>query len=218
VEASVFSGRNQVETPVQQNDLPADDPALRLVSAVYDQYADFQDDWSRLAAREEQLTDSLSRVRHRAADRPITLPRDRALRIADGRIQGYSYNGTLAPPFTTFFGLYGQHYATRTDATGDLPAPWREAPDLFERSTPLVTVASTDLGGGAYGGPLLNTSLQLVGLVFDGNVQSAAGDYLFLPKRMRTVAVDVRGVLEGLGSVYGAERLVTEMKEAPASR
>jgi hypothetical protein len=75
----------------------------------------------------------------------------------------------------------------------------------------LTTVASTDLGRGAHGGPLLNTSLQLVGVVFDGNVQSAAGQYLFLPDRMRTVAVDVRGILEGLSPVYGADRLVQEM-------
>jgi hypothetical protein len=72
-------------------------------------------------------------------------------------------------------------------------------------------VSSTDLGGGAYGGPLLNSSLQLVGIVADGNVQSAAGDFLFLPRRMRTVSVDVRGVLEGLSSVYNAEALVQEM-------
>jgi hypothetical protein len=63
----------------------------------------------------------------------------------------------------------------------------------------------------------VNTSLELVGVVVDGNVQSAAGEYLFLPERMRTVAVDVRGAIEGLSSIYGAERLVQEMtREAEA--
>jgi hypothetical protein len=218
VDASRFSDAEKARTNIQKGKLPEDDPAIKLVSAFYDQYASFFDDWSSLIRKEKQLTDSLARLRHRVADRPVALAKNRALRIADGRIQGYPYNGTVAPSFTTFYGLYGQHYAARRTQETMLPNRWQSPPASFERSAPLVTAASTDVGGGAYGGPLLNTSLQLVGIVFDGNVQSAAGEYLFLPRRMRTVAVDVRGVLEGLSSLYDANRLVQEMTGEPGSQ
>lgn len=219
VQGSVFSEASRTEDRVQQREIPDADPALALVSALYDPYMRFRRAWEALRAEERRLTDVLSRQRHLAESMPVTLPADRGLRIADGRIQGYPYNGTVAPPFTTFYGLYERHHAVRAGGNlGDLPRPWRAPASAFDRATPLTTVASTDLGGGAYGGPLLNTSLQLIGIVFDGNVQSAAGDYLFLPDRMRVVAVDVRGVLEGLTTVYGANRLVKEMTEESVSQ
>jgi len=218
VRSSVFSDSAQARTRIEENNIPEADPAIQLVSAFYDRYADFNASWTELVTREKRLTDSLSRLRHRRADPSVALPQSRSIRGADGRVQGYPYNGTLAPPFTTFYGLYGQHYAAPAAERRALPSRWQSPPAPFERSTPLVMAAGTDLGGQTYGGPLLNTSLQLVGLVFDGNVQSAAGEYLFLPRRMRTVAVDVRGVLEGLSSVYGADRLVGEMTDESASR
>jgi len=217
VRASVFSDSAQAQTRLE-NGVPPDDPAIELVSALSDQYASFTAEWASLTKRETRLTASLAYVRHRAAEHPIALPRDRTLRIADGQIRGYPYNGTLAPPFTTFYGLYGRQFAGRADASGALPGRWQPPPASFGRSTPLLLAASTDMASGARGGPLLNTSLQLVGVVFDGNVQSAAGNYLFLPRRMRTVAVDVRGILEGLSAIYGADRLVQEMMADRASQ
>ena len=212
VRNSLFSDPDEAQARIQQGSLPESDPAFAVVSAFYDRYTRFRRAWTDLEARERRLTDALARTRHRAAELPIALPEERALRIADGRVQGYPYNGTFAPPFTTFYGLYERHHALRTaGGTAPLPQAWRTSGTPVDRSTPLTTVASTDLGRGTHGGPLLNTSLQLVGVVFDGNVQSAAGQYLFLPNRMRTVAVDVRGVLEGLSPVYGADRLVQEM-------
>lgn len=215
VQTSVFSNAKTLQTRLRENTLPEDDPMLRLGEALADRYSDMRNDWTALAQREAPLTDSLAQIRHQVDDRPVALPQDRALRMADGRIRGYPYNGTVAPPFTTFYGLYERHHALSSNED-ELPAPWQSPDDTFERSTPLTTVTSTDLGGGAYGGPVVNRSLELVGVAVDGNVQSAAGEYLFLPERMRTVAVDVRGAVEGLSSVYGAERLVQEMiKDAP---
>lgn len=216
VRTSVFADSARLKARLQENTLPEDDPVFRLGAALADRYDDVRNDWAALVQQEASLTDSLARARHRADDRPVALPQDRALRMADGRIEGYPYNGTVAPPFTTFYGLYERHHVLPSNGSG-LPAPWQSPGTTFERSTPLTTVASTDLGGGAHGGPLVNTSLELVGVVVDGNVQSAAGEYLFLPERMRTVAVDVRGAIEGLSSIYGAERLVQEMtREAKA--
>jgi hypothetical protein len=217
VQNSVLSSPEAAQTALENRTIPDDDPALALVDAFYDQYAAFTEEWKPLQAREQRRTDRLAQIRHRSVERPIALPESRALRIADGRIQGYPYNGTVAPPFTTFYGLYGQNISSSAPEGSRLPERWRTPSSAFDRSTPLTTVSNTDLGGGEYGGPLLNSSLQLVGIVVDGNVQSAAGEFLFLPRRMRAVSVDVRGVLEGLSSVYGAEALVQEMTEGSVS-
>ena len=216
VENSVLSEPEAAQTAFRNREVPSDDPAIALMAAVHEEYAAFRDDWTELQSREQRLTDRLSSIRHRSLRRPVHLPRSRALRLADGRIQGYSYNGTLAPPFTTFYGLYGHHSAPGEAQA--LPERWQDPANALDRSTPLTTVASTDLGAGEYGGPLLNSSLQLVGIVVDGNVQSAAGTFLFLPRRMRSVSIDIRGVLEGLSDVYEAEALVQEMTTDSVSR
>ena len=208
VRRSVFSDAESTLSAVGDGAFPSDDPAVQVVSALYEQYEAFADAWSRLREREARLTDTLARVRHRTVDREVALPRSRSPRLADGRVQGYPYNGTRAAPFTTLYGLYGALHAEGDAAT--LPERWATPPRDLNRSTPLTTVSSTDLFG-AHGGPLLNASLQLVGIQTDGNVQSAAGAYLFLPERMRTVSVDVRGLLEGLSSVYEADALVQEL-------
>lgn len=209
VRRSAFSDVESALGAMQEGAFPSDDPALQVVSAFYEQYDAFVDAWTRLREREARLTDSLARTRHRMADRPVALPRSRSLRLADGRVQGYPYNGTRAAPFTTFYGLYGALHAG-PDEPPAVPDRWATPPRALDRSTPLTTVSSTDLVG-AHGGPLLNASLQLVGIQTDGNVQSAGGAYLFLPDRMRTVSVDVRGLLEGLTSVYEADALVEEL-------
>jgi hypothetical protein len=215
VRRSVFSDAESTLSAVEDGAFPSDDPAVQVVSALYEQYEAFADAWARLREQEAQLTDALARARHRLVGAEVALPRSRSPRLADGRVQGYPYNGTRAAPFTTFYGLYGALHAGGEEA----PAPpdrWAAPPRALDRSTPLTTVSSTDLVG-AHGGPLLNSSLQLVGIQTDGNVQSAAGAYLFLPERMRTVSVDVRGLLEGLTSVYEADALVQELTGASPS-
>ena len=213
VRGAVFSGTAAAVEQLDRPSLPSDDPALRIASALYEQYEPFEEAWSRLREREERLTDSLAQARHRVADPARALPRARAPRLADGRARGYEYNGSVAAPFTTFYGLYGHH--ARSSGASALPSRWATPQGELDRSVPLTRVASTDMQGD-YGGPLVDASLQLVGIQVDGNVQSAAGAFLFLPRRMRTVAIDVRAVLEGLSAVYGAEALVEEMNgEAP---
>jgi len=216
VNASIFSHPERLRARVGQNEVPEDDALLQLGSAIASRYADFQADWKPLKQMEARLTDSLAQVRQRAADQPVALPQHQAPRMTDGRVEGYSMNGTTAPSLTTFFGLYERHHGL-PGGESELPDRWRSPGASFDRSTPVVTVASTDPVGTEHGGPLVNTALEVVGVVFDGNVQSAAGEYLFLPDRMRTVAVDIRGVIEGLSDVYDADHLVQEMTQEDAS-
>jgi hypothetical protein len=72
-------------------------------------------------------------------------------------------------------------------------------------------VSTNDITGGNSGSPLLSKDLKLIGLIFDGNIESLAGDFIFMPEQMRAVSVDVRGMLEALEEIYDADRLAQEV-------
>jgi hypothetical protein len=132
-------------------------------------------------------------------------------RIADGVVQGYAYNGTLAPPFTTFYGMYDRFRAAGPGSDWDLPYRWRIPPPGLDLGTPLDFVSTADTYGGNSGSPVVTKDLRLVGLNFDRNIDALVRDYIYLPERGRNVMVDVRAIQAALANVYGARRIVTEL-------
>jgi hypothetical protein len=64
---------------------------------------------------------------------------------------------------------------------------------------------------------VVNKDAQIVGLVFDGNIHSLGGDYGFDPALNRAVAVHSEAILEALAKIYGAQRIVDELRP-PAGR
>jgi hypothetical protein len=134
------------------------------------------------------------------------------LRLSYGTVKGYPYNGTIAPPFTTFYGLYD-----RSASFGDQPpfnlTPKQEAGlSKVNLATPLDFVTTNDIIGGNSGSPVVNRDGELVGLVFDGNIESLAGDFVYDGTRNRTVAVDSTGMMEGLRKFYGVSALADELE------
>jgi len=134
-----------------------------------------------------------------------------SLRLADGVVAGYEYNGTMAPPFTTIYGLYDRHYSHVGREAWELPGRWMDAEDELDLATPMNFVSTADIIGGNSGSPVLDAELEVVGVVFDGNAESLPGDYIYLPERNRSVTVDSRAILEALDVVYDMDRLVLEL-------
>lgn len=140
------------------------------------------------------------------------------LRLTDGTVTGYDYNGTAAPPYTTFYGLYDRYYSqcvatgrTGPDCPWALPQRWLDARDDLDLATPYNFVATTDIIGGNSGSPVVNKDLEVVGIAFDGNIEGLPGDYIFDDTVNRTVSLDVRAMLEVLDEVYGLDWLVDEL-------
>jgi S1-C subfamily serine protease len=79
-------------------------------------------------------------------------------------------------------------------------------------ATPLDFVTTNDIIGGNSGSPVVNRDGELVGLVFDGNIESLAGDFVYDGTRNRTVAVDSTGMMEGLRKFYGVSALADELE------
>jgi len=192
--------------------LNSGDASVPVIEVLGPLYFTLGQQLDQFEARERFLNARLAALRFAVYGRSVPPDGTGTLRIADGRIEGYPYNGTQAPPFTTFFGMYDRFYSFRGRSGWNLPARWLTPPEAFERATPLNLAASTDISGGSSGSALIDQDLHLVGVVFDSNIEGLAGEYVYMPDRgMRAVAVDSRGVLEALRDLYGADRLVLEL-------
>lgn len=213
VASSALTTADFLPEPRQEEaSLPSeDDPALSLVDAFADSYRLFQQKREALHRAEEEQTRRLAQARHEFQRSPVLPAAEGMPRLTDGRLRGYPYNGTLAPPFTTFYGLLGRAQAHRGEAAWELPQNWRTASGRLDRSTPLNMATSVDNAAASPGAPLLNQYLEIVGVASGSNVQGLASTYIYLPKRMRTVGVDLRGLRQVLTEIHGAETLVDEL-------
>jgi hypothetical protein len=133
------------------------------------------------------------------------------LRLSYGQVKGYPMNGTIAPSKTTFFGLYDRAYSFNLQPPFNLPARYAEGKDKIDLSTPLDFVTTNDVVGGNSGSPVINRNAELVGLVFDGNIESLVGDFVYDGESNRTVAVHTAAMTEALGKIYNAGALLKEL-------
>jgi hypothetical protein len=136
-------------------------------------------------------------------------------RVSYGVVKGWTEGRTPVPPFTTFGGAFERN----TDRPPfDLPRSWIDAKPRLDLKTPFNFVATTDIIGGNSGSPAVDVKGRVVGLVFDGNIWSVAGNYGFDENRNRTVAVDSRAIVAALAKVYGAAGLVEELLPEPVAK
>ncbi len=190
--------------------LESGDPSLVLARQMAIGYINYAQAMEPLSARRSQIAAELGRARYEVYGTELPPDATFSLRIADGRVAGYDYNGTVAPPFTTFYGLYDRYFTHRVDPWL-IPERWGNPSERFDLSTPLNLVTTNDIIGGNSGSPVLNTDLEVVGLIFDGNIEGLPGDFIYTDEAARAVAVDSRGIIEALDDMYGADRIVLEL-------
>jgi len=218
VQQSPLSDSAKTAQALESGSLTAEDPAVKLARTLIMRYAPYQSAMQPISQEEEEISRELGRARFEVYG--LDLPPDAtfSLRIADGVVRPYSYNGTVAPVHTTFYGLYDRYHSFGRDEWA-LPERWTRRESELALETPVNFVTTADIIGGNSGSPVLDRELRLVGLVFDGNIESLPGEFIYLDEAARAVAVDARGMLEALRSVYQADRLVEELTAAvPAQR
>ena len=133
------------------------------------------------------------------------------LRLSYGTVKGYKQDGKTIAPFTDFAGLW-KHAAEHADKYPyHIPESWERAKASLDMKTPFNFVSDADIIGGNSGSPVINKNAEIVGLIFDGNIQSLPGDFYFDDSVNRSVSVDVRAMWEALRKVYHADAIVSEL-------
>ena len=132
------------------------------------------------------------------------------LRLSYGAVKGYMENGKPVAPFTTLGGLYTRA-AKLKKFPWVLPPRWVEQKPKVNLATPFNFVSTNDIIGGNSGSPTINKNRELVGLIFDGNIQSLVGNFDYDESVNRAISVDSRGMLEVLRDVFDATEVADEL-------
>ena len=136
------------------------------------------------------------------------------LRLSFGKVAGYQQGGKSIAAMTTLDGLYQRARQAKNQSPWHLPARWTVAEmkkDHLRFDTPLNFVSTNDIIGGNSGSPVVNRAGELVGLIFDGNIQSLANNFVYRDDEDRAVSVHSSALTEALRKVYDARALADEI-------
>jgi hypothetical protein len=131
------------------------------------------------------------------------------LRLSFARVKGYrTSDGEEVPYATRIEGVYRR--ATGTDPF-KLPPSWIRSKPRLDMRAPFNFVSTADTHGGNSGSPTLNARGEIVGILFDGNLESLPNRFVYTEERARSLHVASQVIVEALRKVYGAERLLKEI-------
>jgi hypothetical protein len=143
-----------------------------------------------------------------------TLPPDATFtpRLSYGTVAGYELGTTFVPYKTTFHGLFDRAASFDYKPPFNLPKRVMAAKSTVDLTTPFNFVCTADIIGGNSGSPVINRNGEIVGLIFDGNIQSLPWNYLYSDDTGRSVAVHSAGIIEALRKIYDAGPLADELQ------
>ncbi|MFH0735551.1 MAG: S46 family peptidase [bacterium] len=212
---SCFSSKDKFEAMINKKPkeiLNSNDPLLNFCKVYQTKMEKLLPKVNELISTIENLNRLLGEMYFEVYGSNFSPDATSTLRISDGVIKGYEYNGTIAPGKTTFFGMYDRYYSfgQKTYPWG-LPVKWQNIEADFEYSTPLDFCSTHDIVGGNSGSAAINTNKEIIGLIFDGNYESLAGNFYYSPINNRAVGIDSKGLFYSLKKIYKATDLVNEL-------
>ncbi len=196
------------EKSVAKSDDPMIAIARKIDPLIRESIKKYEDE---VRSVEESAGEKIGEARFAAYGKSTYPDANFTLRLTFGTVKGYKMNGTIAPPKTTFYGLFDRAHSFNMQSPFDLPPRYTENKDKLDLSTPLNFVAALDVVGGNSGSPVLNKNAELVGLVFDGNIESLVGTYVYDEETNRTVAVHSSAMIEAIRKLYDAPGLADEL-------
>lgn len=191
--------------------LNSDDPFIYYVLNTQDELEEMQAEDRVRNDKEEIANQMLGEALYKVYGDAIPPDATSTLRLADGVVKGYNYNGTRAPIKTTFYGALDRYYSFDKKFPFNLPAYWENLPKEFDLSKPLDFISTNDIVGGNSGSPVVNKDAEAVGLAFDGNIESLPSNFIYTTEANRTVCVSTAGMMEAISHLYKAKLLGEEL-------
>ncbi len=189
------------------------DPLLVYVREVEQKLSALQKQAQEINDTESLYDDMLGQVIVKVYGAALPPDANFTLRLSDGTLKGFDYNGTKAPLFTTFYGMYDRWISFNKEYPWDLHERWAKIPSGLDMATPFNFVSNNDIVGGNSGSAVINQKAEVVGLAFDGNIDSIIGNYIYIPFNNRMVAVDSRSMVHAMEKVYDAQRIAKELRD-----
>ena len=188
------------------------DPMIALARRV-DPYLRQLRQWEEehVESVEKSAGEKLAKARFAVYGKSLPPDATFTLRLSYGTVKGYPYNGTQAPPWTTLYGLYDRTHSFRGQPPFHLPTRWAQPPAGVDLATRVNFVSTNDIIGGNSGSPVINRAGEIVGLIFDGNIESLVGRFVYDDTTNRAVSVHTAFMTEALAKVYKATALVAEL-------
>jgi hypothetical protein len=140
------------------------------------------------------------------------------LRLSYGKVAGYTQAGKKVPSMTTIAGMYARAAKADGKAPWDVPPKWVAAKAKVDGKVPMDFVSTNDIIGGNSGSPVINAKGEIVGLIFDGNIQSLPGNFVYDDAQNRAVSVHSSALIEALRNVYDAGFLADELSPPKSER
>lgn len=215
LDESIFNDRDDVIDLIKDGAeaiAKSDDPILMFAREAEKKISELQKQAQEINDTESTYDDMLGQAIVKVHNTELPPDANFTLRLSDGILKPFEYNGTVAPDFTTFFGMYDRYHSFRKTYPWDLHEKWVKIPSGFDLHTPFNFVSNNDIVGGNSGSAVINKNAEVVGLAFDGNIDSIIGNYIYIPFNNRMVAVDSRAMVHSMDKIYNAERIASELK------
>ncbi|MFN5467784.1 MAG: S46 family peptidase [Pirellulaceae bacterium] len=187
------------------------DPMVRLAAAMETEYRRLQKISDELDEIERQAYAKITQAKFAVEGDSVYPDATFTLRLAFGPVKGYSLDGQTIPSHTTMAGAFDHESSHEATDPWVLPESWKKAKDKMKGQTPYNFVSTADIIGGNSGSPVVDRQGNMVGIIFDGNIQSLTADYYYSDTVGRSVSVHIAAVLEALRSIYGAPSLAEQL-------
>ncbi len=186
------------------------DPMIQLARSLESEYRKVHEAMDSIEEQERQAYSKITEAKFAVGGDSMYPDATFTLRLSYGAVRGYESNGSV-PAWTTLGGAFEHEKQHLAEDPWVLPASWKKSKDKLKSNTPFNFVCTADIIGGNSGSPVVSRDGAMVGIIFDGNIESLTADFYYTDKVSRAVAVHIAGVLESLRTIYDASHLADEM-------